>query len=100
MPLAPMKYKIPMSEDPQGQDFDAPPPEEPAAATPPNLRDVGSEAPICGNCSHFAGAACSKFDGYPVKYHEGCDAHSSLEPEESVEGPDEAEMPMADEDME
>jgi hypothetical protein len=58
-------------------------------AKPPNLREVMMEAPICGTCDHFSGSSCKKFNGYPVEFHEGCDAHSDLsadeEPAESAE---------------
>jgi hypothetical protein len=88
MPVSPMKYKMPMSGDPPpSESMDDPAPVEAEEKAPPNLRDVMSEAPICGTCKHFAGASCSKYNGYPCKYHEGCDEHSDLEAE-SPEGSD------------
>lgn len=82
-----MKYTLPMSGDEDMGDPETAPTEA-EQQKPPNLRDAASEAPICGTCDHFAGASCSKFDNYPVKFHEGCDAHSDLAPESPEEDAD------------
>jgi hypothetical protein len=76
-------------------------PVEEGGGSPPNLRDALNEAPICGSCIHFAGTECSKFGNYPVKFHEGCDAHESTEGPEEPASDDEPlpVEPVADEEM-
>jgi len=62
---------------------------------PPNLRNALEESTICGTCSDFEGMSCSKY-GAQVKFHEGCDDHSSMRDEEEPES-EEAEPAMAEE---
>lgn len=74
----------------------APEQSEEESKAPPNLRNASAESAICGTCDHFSGMSCDKFDDYPVKFHEGCDAHSSLTDDEESEG----ETPEEEEDDE
>lgn len=60
---------------------------------PPNLRDVGSDIEMCGNCMHYEeGEGCQKFD-YPCSFSDTCDAYEAGKPvSESEEEPEEEEI--------
>ena len=44
------------------------------SAQPPNLRDAEQEGVSCGECKHFMGQGCAKFNNYPVEGDQVCDA--------------------------
>ena len=58
---------------------------------PPNLRNALEESTICGTCSDFEGMSCAKY-GADVKFHEGCDDHSSLREEGEQDSAEEEAM--------
>lgn len=65
---------------------------KPTEGAPPNLRDVGSDMEMCGNCMHYEeGEGCKKFN-YPCSFSDTCDAYEGaggeseeMEEEEEVE---------------
>jgi len=65
---------------------------KPAEGAPPNLRDVGSDMEMCGNCMHYEeGEGCNKFN-YPCSFSDTCDAYESGEDEdEEMEEEEEVE---------
>lgn len=60
---------------------------------PPNLRDVGSDMEMCGNCMHYEeGEGCKKFN-YPCSFSDTCDAY------EGAGGGDDEEMEGEEEEL-
>lgn len=58
---------------------------------PPNLRDVGSDIEMCGNCMHYEeGEGCKKFD-YPTSFSDVCDAYEAGNPMAEAENESEEE---------
>ena len=55
------------------------------SAQPPNLRDMEQEGLSCGECKHFTGEGCAKFNNYPVEADQVCDAFDGGGEEEGGE---------------